>query len=173
MADMDSKTMIHIGTEILLIGGLGFWMKKRVDTLDSQVEELSKKLAAYENIITQQQQLLARHDSLLRQAFGVPDQKYLSGPERDVKNNPSNVSKNPETLATAPLLVATPKSLPKEAPESSKQEEMDITPDELDKILQAELSQPSDIEIETLESVEKQPLKRKTKVVSSRKKKST
>lgn len=184
MGDMDTKTMIHIGTEILLIGGLGFWMKKRADTLDAQVEELTKKLAAYEDIIAQQQQLLARHDAMLRQIFGIPNTGTKESPvparspvKEPVPIDPVGGSPGPVPKEGKKLEKVSPSKNPGPVP-AAKEEERDLSPEELDKILEAELNTSAplqDIEIDILdlkvEKDEEKPLKQKRKVLSSRKKK--
>ena len=187
MGDMDTKTMIHIGTEILLIGGLGFWMKKRADTLDAQVEDLTKKLAAYEEIITQQQQLLSRHEAMLRQIFGIPNAPAPGAKETPappaVRSPVPETTQSPVKSPVRPVAVDSKEGRKLEKSKNveppTKEEERDLSPEELDKILEAELNTgaPQDIEIDVLDfkverdGREEKPLKQKRKVVSGRKKK--
>lgn len=175
MEGVDTKMMVHIGTELLLIGGLGFWMKKRVDTLDLQVEELNKKLSVYENIISQQQQMLASHESVLRQAFGIPQlpagngfstpgSKIVSKPKGDLKSSSS---------------IPEPKTVKESEPENvsnvQQDAEDDVSPEDLDEILRQELGeQTNTLEIDTVEiSQQEETLKPKKKLVANRKKKTT
>lgn len=197
MEGMDTKTMIHIGTELLLIGGLGFWMKKRVDTLDAKVDDLEKKISAYEEIISQQQSILARHEEMLRKVFGMPPLQLQGAPPQGQpqsgvppQEQPPQNPPQSSTSKTTPAAKASPKSASKSSPPPEKKEEVpeeDISPEDLDKILNDELNRTQSIEIDTAEpengaSVSESPtqirtsteaLKPKRKVVAVRKKKTT
>lgn len=182
MDGMDTKTMVHIASEILLIGGLGFWMKKRVDTLDAQVDEMSKKLTVYENIIQQQQQLLAKHEAVLQQISSLPPvqtmlrQMYATPQLPLTENKQPTILQQPDPQKAVPQ----PPRLEKESlvkpseqgrqapPPPPAATEKDISPEELDKILQEELSRQIEIETE-----EPEPLKQKRKGTANRKKKLT
>lgn len=189
MENLDTKTLVHVGTELLLIGGLGFWMKKRIDTADAKVEEMEKKLVAFEEIINQQQAILAKHDAGLRQLFGMPPgpPPNPSPPGPEAERNPKGAAKAAPKESAKPAAKAAPKeSAPKQKqplsptkePEAqvSVIEEDDLSPEELDKILEKELketTQRSSIEIDTAGTTgggSAKALKQKRKVVTVRKK---
>ncbi len=187
MEGIDTKTMIHIGTELLLIGGLGFWMKKRVDASDAKIEELEKKLSAYEDIISQQQNLLTRHEEMLRKVFGMPPlqqqpqggappqgpqgpQQGAPGPQGTPpqsgasQGTPSPSPPQPQTPAkpapsgkSAPAPKAKAKSSPPPEKKEEVPEEKDISPEDLDKILRDELAQTQSIEIDTADPEDSKP----------------
>lgn len=174
----DTKMMVHIGTELLLIGGLGFWMKKRVDTLDLQVEELNKKISVYEKIISQQQQILASHESVLRQAFGIPQSttEFSTG-KRDAVPKPKEDNAQQTSSPIKREVETKPLENVQQNVQQDATEEDDISPEDLDEILRQELGQDhgqetSTLEIDTVENSQ-ETLKPKKKIVSSRKKKAT
>jgi len=70
MNSIDNKTLIHIGAEFVIIGGVTFWLNKRIGDLQTHVLELRKEVETYKNIISQQSQLLSRHEEILRHFFG-------------------------------------------------------------------------------------------------------
>lgn len=183
MGGMDTKTMIHIATEVLLIGGLGFWTKNKVDTLGAQVEDLTKKLAVYENVIQQQQGMLAKHEAFMQQLFEIPQIQALlranyGAAPRPVQTLPpqqplAEANKPPVNNGAAPLLPVRqpPSAQQNQTPPKPQEEEKDIPVEDLDKILQEELSQG--IEIDTAEPLPPGPLKQKRKGSAGRKKKIT
>lgn len=66
MEKVDMKTLIHVGTELVAIGGLTFWMNKRISSIQSQVSTRDEKIGELETIIQQQSRMLAEHEHVLR-----------------------------------------------------------------------------------------------------------
>ena len=167
--NLDTKTLIHVGTELLLIGGLGFWMKGKIGAAEARIEELEKKLAAYEQIFTGLQGALLKHENMLRQMNGVPLLQVSTGNkgEADPKNQPLTSSAN----LTRPSAAPTP--TPPTATPSSKEEDVEeegFSTEDLDKILKEELGNNGVLEIDTAVVTEK-ALKSRRKKVSPVKKK--
>ena len=129
--NLDNQTMIHIAAEVTLIAGLGFWMKKRADSSDAKIEELEEKMKKYEEVIGQQQNLIARHEAMLRQIFGQPPAP-------------------PNQLPPAQKPVQ--KSSPPKEPGAG--EDVDTPSENIDEILKQELAREDEegIEIETVET---------------------
>ena len=131
--NLDNQTMIHIAAEVTLIAGLGFWMKKRADASDAKIEELEEKMKKYEEVIGQQQNLIARHEAMLRQIFGQPP-----APPNQLPPDQKPVQKSS-------------KSSPPKEPGAGTDADMDTPSENIDEILKQELAREDEegIEIET------------------------
>src|SRR5258706_13791319 len=70
LANINMQTLIHVGVELVVIGGLVFLSNKRIGAVETSVEELNKKIAALEIIVDRQQQILAQQDAIFRQIIG-------------------------------------------------------------------------------------------------------
>jgi hypothetical protein len=89
--NLDSQTLVHVGTELVLIFGITFWLNRRISTLEAQNTALEQKLAAYEKILEAHDKLLKVHHEQLGMIFGrggpPPKPKSLPPPppppERD------------------------------------------------------------------------------------------
>ena len=132
--NLDNQTLIHVAAEVTLIAGLGFWMKKRADYADAKIEELEAKLKKYEEVIMQQQNLLARHEGMLRQIFGQPD-------VRSLQDKPPQNSSSQGSSQT---------SSPPNPPNPPPEEEEDV-----DAILRRELAREDEksIEVDTVTTI--------------------
>ena len=69
---IDTRFLIHVGTELIVIGGLTFWLNRKINGVSEQVTILQNKLTKYEEIIERQNQLLMRHEQAIRAIFGEP-----------------------------------------------------------------------------------------------------
>lgn len=118
MNSVDSKTLVHVGVEFVVIGGVTFWLNKRISSVQEEVLELRKKVESYETVIQQQSRLINRHEEMLSQIFN-PNHRQ----ERSPQTQPST-SHNPKQ-----------KSFVEE-----EEEEDEIPPEELDKLIGSELS---------------------------------
>jgi len=74
MATLDTQTLLHIGIEFVVIGGLTYWQHKNISAVRDEVAELKEKLAKMEEIIASQGQLLMQHEQFFR---GVPQQPSM------------------------------------------------------------------------------------------------
>lgn len=168
MDNLDTKTLIHVGTELLLIGGLGFWMKGKIGAAETRIEELEKRLAAYEQIFSGLQGALVKHENMLRQMNGMPLLPISSKPSPEGPPVPANTSPVPKE--NVPLL-KDPHPVPPVRPQVPKEAEEDsFSSEDLDKILNEELGEEPVLKIDTAVVTEK-ALKSKRKKVSSSKKK--
>lgn len=191
--NFENQTMIHIGAEVLLFGGLVFWSKKRLDAADQKIEELEERLAKYEQMFMHLQEGLTKHDNALRQIYGMPPNPR--GPEQSGSPNPVSIrspgdnqhenrhspTQNPREGQNAAEGTSTGTSsgtpsaasmgntknpgqttLPArhEGAEVQTKHEPDISPEDLDKILEEELRQNSAGESEVTLEIDTQIEKR-------------
>lgn len=127
MQAVNTQTLIHVGVELVVVGGLTFWFQRKTSLLRGEINALREKVARHEEIISNQGQLLARHDQILRQIFGgAPPPPGITQELKPAPNVPPGHPRQPPQ-GQSPV-----KNLPKE-------EEPDIPPEELDKILRKEL----------------------------------
>lgn len=186
--NFENQTLIHIGAEVVLFGGLVFWSKKRLDAADQKIEELEERLAKYEQMFMHLQEGLTKHDNALRQIYGMPPNPR--GPEQSASGGPNPVSihspgenqhenqrspnQNPREGQNA--VEGTSTGIPSGTPagnskslgeparplraEVQTKDEPDISPDDLDKILEEELRQNSAGESEVTLEIDTQIEKR-------------
>ncbi len=123
LSSVDTKTMIHVGVEMVVIGGITFWLNKRISGVQDIVDDLVKKIKSLESIIQQQEQMISRHENILRQIMGghaPPISRSQTSPQASPQTSPQNSSpyQNP-------------------SPPSQDQE---LSPDDLDALLEEQLS---------------------------------
>lgn len=126
---MDTQTLIHVGTELVVIGGLTFWLNKRISSLETIIGSLEHKLSSYENIIQQQNQLINKHEQIFRELFGQKFNKPNVPDQPPIKLDQNVTQQIPKTEQTKPP----GKNI------ESQHNQNDITPEELDKFLKREL----------------------------------
>jgi hypothetical protein len=161
----NTQTLVHVGLECIAIGGVVFWVHRRLGPLETTLLELNKKVdalesktEALENVIRQQHQIIMQHESFLRQAMGdnpPPIRAPPSKPQPVVGKGQSPVLPSNTHPPKSSPIQAQPPAVKPPAP----QEEIEVPPDVLDKILDAELgklSQSSSSEIEIETSIPKQ-----------------
>ena len=122
MNSIDSKTLVHVGVEFVVIGGVTFWLNKRISGIQEEVLELRKKVESYENVIQQQSRLINRHEEMLSQIFNPNHQKSTRPPP--TKHNTSNNRPQQQSQII----------------EEDEDSEDEIPPEELDKLIGSELS---------------------------------
>lgn len=71
MQATNTQTLVHVGTELVVIGGVTFWLNKKISSLEERVKELETKNAEYEKILSNHGQILARHNELLMRITGM------------------------------------------------------------------------------------------------------
>ena len=79
METVDTKTLIHVGVELVVIGGLTFWFQRKTSLLHEEIDDLRGKLSKLEDIINQQGKMLNQHEQFIQMiGRGMPPQ--MSGP---------------------------------------------------------------------------------------------
>lgn len=161
LAGVNMQTLIHLGIEILVVGGLTFWVHRRVGGMESTVEELTKKIAALEGLVERQQQLLAQHDNILRQIIGAPIPQHTPTKSELPQHQPTPIK--PELAQRQHIPVKSPPEPPRR-PTQPPAPEPEVDSSVLDAILEKELGSIGEIEIETTVEeflVPKKTIKRK------------
>jgi len=75
---MDTKQLIHIGSELVLIAGISFYFNSQIVTLKRTNEALIAE-------INQIKQVLSGHENILRQGEMRPSPSHPSGPRKHRK----------------------------------------------------------------------------------------
>ncbi len=154
--NLDTQTLIHVGTELVVVGGIAFWLNKRIGAVDAKYDDLLKRLSAYEEIIEKQNQMIARHEATFQRMFGPPNPPPTppgaqgQGPEGKPQplsqGKPSGPGQNqvPTQPKSAPVQKNTPRVeeiRDEEGVENETHGDEDVSPDQLDLLLQQELAQ--------------------------------
>jgi len=73
MEIVNTQTLVHVATELVIIGGLSFWFQRKTSLLQEEITELKNRLSKYEEILEAQGKILAEHRNML-QDF-IPNQR--------------------------------------------------------------------------------------------------
>lgn len=141
---MDTKTLIHVGIETVVIGGITFYCKRRMDTLEGEIQGLREQNLKLQQGLDTLARVLEQHDRYLRGEPGAMQSSHPPPAQRP--------SSHPPAQRPPPMQQTSPE--PSAAPSPQKviiEEEPDD--EELDGLLQDELSNlkketPEFIEIE-------------------------
>lgn len=127
MENLDTKLMAHVGAEILVVGGVAFYLNKQTSALRERVEQLEKQNAKLMEIVDV-------HERCIRELLGNPPQKSVSRVSPAVQ----------KPVATKKAVRASPKKQKPPPPEEESEPEFD--PAELDEELSEELGELIDEE---------------------------
>lgn len=141
MEKLNTQTLVHVGAELVVAGGIVFWSQRKFADLQGQITDLQDKLSTYEKIIHQ-------HEQIFRQIFGG------GPPPIPNHSQTSTVQKPHPQQSRPPPQMQTPRTAPQtpQPPPTFELEEENIDDEEYDKLLQEELD---DIEKSRTSSDEK------------------
>lgn len=157
MSNIDTSTLIHVGVELVVVGGLAFWVHRKTSNLQDKLTELNEKVNRYEDILKRQGELIAAHENALRQIFSVlqlheEEPVNHSRPKRTYTNERSNINKTfskarntsqpkPRNVVKKSSISREPKFRRKQEPESDQNESEDETNTGMDDMLAEELKE--------------------------------
>lgn len=165
-----NKQLIHAGVETVVIGGLVFWIQRKNNALQSEIDQLREQLSQCQQALQQQGQMLSQHNQIIQQLINggnLPPPQLPKNPEPPQRPSPQPAPQPPRNTGP-PSRSRQPESSPNPSytPPQPSQED-------LDKLLEEELgkanhnsSDPEYIEIECSEETCEIPKvkKRKKKV---------
>lgn len=106
--NLDTTTLVHVGTELVLLTGLAFWLHRKIALVEAQNIALEQKIKALENIVM-------GHDAFLRQLVSPPSTKNLPPPRGTPPSGrglpPVNPSKGSSSAAAHPKKSHPPKQI--------------------------------------------------------------
>lgn len=155
MQNMSTQTMIHMGVELVVAGGIIFWTQKKVSGLTAENLILKGEIEELKEAMGRQAEMLQQHNLILRQIVGPspPQQQSSSRNEgQRLRSQPPQQSSSPRTVRRSPprspqqySQVTEPKTrqLPKEAeisPDDNEDGESEVPSEDLDELIKAELS---------------------------------
>lgn len=140
MESVDTKTLVHVGVELVVVGGLTFWFQRKTALQQEEIDRLKEHLAKAEEVINRQGELLAKHDHIIGQLIGGKPHSSLPQPSQ-VRSRPptenlgqtSIESKSKQTYFQGNIHATEVNDL-----EISDEESIN---DELDDLLQGELGE--------------------------------
>lgn len=185
LESFNMQTLIHVGIELVVVGGLAFWANRRIVGVENSVADLAKRIVALEGVIEKQQQFMMQQDALIRQMLGmVEPQGPSSRPPTEQRRQSPPISQ-PSQYQNTPRIPSSQQSfephpnIPQansNPPQSSESlqihEDPDIPSHVLDDIINKELGISTEMEIQMTEPVKIPIKKKKTKIVAAHKKKS-
>ncbi len=151
MGVMDTRLLVHIGIELVVVSGISFWLNRKINTTDARVEALEERMLKYENLLSR---LLPSHEMVLAEVFprGPGGTLQKSEPQR---TPPGNGPAPPPPVRTDQ--VSKPPSVPGTItppgePEDHTNEDLDL---ELGDIFEESIEnkEPDAIEIDTYSEV--------------------
>ena len=90
MQGVNMQTLVHVGAELVIAAGMAFWIQRKTSILSAEVARLQKQVDDYENIFKNQQQLLDRHDQILRHLLGGPPQQNTQMQQQNTQMQQQN-----------------------------------------------------------------------------------
>lgn len=129
MENLDKATLIHLGAELVVVGGLTFWFQRKTSALQGEIDNLNEKLGKCHEIIQQQSQIIQQHDQILRQILGGGAPQSL----------PSRAPVAPRTSEPQPSRQAPPSRIRRTRTPSPSPDKDSEPMEDLDKLLEEEI----------------------------------
>lgn len=133
----NNALLIHIGVEIVLLGGITFWFNKRTSSLEEQIGVLTEKLAKHEELITKQGEIITQHENMLRELYaiihgGAPQRSQQPATSRGPPRvAPQPKQRNPQSTTPRSNIPKTFKNVEKQVEEVDENELDDLMAEEL------------------------------------------
>lgn len=70
-SNFSTSSLVHIGVELVVIGGLSFWIHKKTSDLQEQVTRLTEKVGKYDELLRRQADVIAQHENGLRHLLSI------------------------------------------------------------------------------------------------------
>ena len=105
MENVNKTMLVHVGMELVVIGGLTFWFQKKISIQQERVNNLEERLAKLEEIIVKQGNIIAQHENMFRQlgsSSQIPSQHNHrhnpshQAPSHQVPNQSTSIHNHPQ-----------------------------------------------------------------------------
>jgi hypothetical protein len=116
-AGISMTTIIHVVTEILIVGAATYWLNSKIKTQEDNNKLLLERLVKCEEQITKQNEIITHHENALRQFHALI--QGLPAPKTNQNNrhqNPQNQQQNPNQNQSSPP--NKPQNKPQSKPQS-------------------------------------------------------
>lgn len=75
-----TNQLIHMGIEVIVIGGVTYWLYQKNKALSEKIDELTAKMDQLHQILNHQGQLINKHENALNNMFDPqPQQRMMPG----------------------------------------------------------------------------------------------
>ena len=150
MEILDTKTLVHVGVELVVVGGLAFWFQRKTSLQQQEINNLRDELSKVKEVLNSQGKMLAQYDQILGQLMGRRGPQEFSG-ENHRSSNLASPQNHPRSNQSHQHINVNQSPV-------DEDDEDDMLDDELDDLLKEELGnihksreQPQDSEILELE----------------------
>jgi hypothetical protein len=124
---MDMKTLIHVGVEVVVIGGITFHFQRKISKLEGELQLMRDENLKMREEMKMLARVISAHDEFLR--GGNANMMRTSQQQHPRQQSFSNVKQQHE-----------PSPIPKQTTINEEEEEEEIPDEELDALLGEELS---------------------------------
>lgn len=107
---IDTKQIIHIASEVVIIGGITAYFINKTNSLSDQIEELSCKLQQQNDVIQQQNEIIQNHDNLILKLLNTVN-SLVQENEKSKRNQQCSVQP-PKNIPLKNLKKSEPISIP-------------------------------------------------------------
>lgn len=107
---IDTKQIIHIASEVVIIGGIAAFFLNKTNSLSDQIEELSCKLQQQNDVIQQQNEIIQNHDNLILKLLNTVNS--LAQENEKSKRNQQCSVEPPKNIQLKNLKKSEPLSIP-------------------------------------------------------------
>lgn len=106
---LDMKTLIHMGIELIIIGGIAFYLNRKINATDLQIAVQKERIDALETLVKQQKSIIEKHNVVLQQILdhlrtqpvSVPSERRGLGATKAVTSKRASAPQ-PKAKATRP-----------------------------------------------------------------------
>jgi hypothetical protein len=139
---IDTKTLIHIATELVVVVGISFWLNRKINNLETILLERDQKILQLIDVLEKQSKLLMYHDSIFsKMGFGRPKPIPQGDDSQNEDPNPKEPLKPDKNNKVKPMK---PKvETPKESSQKDESESEEVKPETLDNLLSGEIAELS------------------------------
>lgn len=88
MEHLDTKTLVHMGVELVVIGGITFWFQRKTSIQQEEINQLRETLSKLEELVVEQGKIISQHEMIFRRMTGgmpppqQPPQSYAQHPQQ-------------------------------------------------------------------------------------------
>lgn len=145
------KTLIHMGIELIVIGGITYWLNRKINGAEVRITEQQAQIAALQEVVKKQGETIAKHNELLQrivdfiESGGLAHQQAAPQQTRPQQMRAAVPKVQPRPVAkavqTPPQRMTLPAPSVMTAPPVIEQP--DVAPEQLDQLLEQELQSMS------------------------------
>jgi len=78
LKNIETSQLIHMGVEVAVITGVGYWLNRKINNLQDKVDELTEQVNHHNDIISKQNEIILNHGNTINKLLTLVNQ-YQGG----------------------------------------------------------------------------------------------